>query len=239
LGGALVKENFDVLLVDLDPQANLSLALGIQPHKIRRSTADVLLDSASPLSVSKETTIQGLDILPSNQKMILAERFLPARQNHQYVLKNAFTNLSIYDFIILDCPPSIGIITLNALIATKLLIIPTQSEYLSAYAIRHLLATIREVRKEANPNLIYRILITMLDIRIGSHNVITRQLQNTFGKALFDTIIQIDSKLRESTIAGVPITHYFPKCRGALQYQRLAQELSKNVEKREDKPSSG
>jgi chromosome partitioning protein len=91
------------------------------------------------------------------------------------------------------------------------------------------MATIRNVRQEANPNLMYRILITMLDIRIGSHKVLSAQLQNTFGNAVLETIIQIDSKLRESTIAGLPITHYFPSSRGAQQYQALAQELTQYV----------
>ena len=230
LGGALVNLGQDVLLVDLDPQANLSLALGFPPHKTRHSVADVLLNSASPVSVSKETSIQGLDVLPSSSEMGMAERFLPVRQNYQFILKNALQHLQLYDTIILDCPPSMGVITINALVAANLLIIPTQAEYLSAYALRHVMASIRDIRQESNPNLKYRILITMLDIRIGSHKVISAQLKNTFGTAVLETIIQVDSKLRESTIAGLPITHYLPRCRGAQQYQALAQELAHNVE---------
>ena len=130
-----------------------------------------------------------------------------------------------YDVIILDCPPSMGVITQNALIAADLLVIPTQAEYLSAYALRHVMSTIRAVRQEDNPNLMYRILITMLDKRIGSHKALSAQLHEAFGNAVFDTIIQVDSKLRESTIAGLPITHYVPRSRSALQYRALAQEL--------------
>ncbi len=229
LGGALVEMNQDVLLVDLDPQANLSLSLGFPPHKTRRSIADVLLNSASPTSVSRETSIAGLDVLPSNSEMGMAERFLPIRQNYQFILKKALQPIQHYDTIILDCPPSMGAITLNALIAADLLIIPTQAEYLSAYALRHVMATIRTVRQEANPNLMYRILITMLDIRIGSHKALRAQLQDTFGKAVFETTLQVDSKLRESTIAGLPITHYVPRSRSAIQYRALAQELTQNV----------
>lgn len=235
LGGAMVELEQDVLLVDLDPQANLSLALGFPPHKTRHAVADVMLNSANPTSVSRETSIPGLDVLPSNSEMGMAERFLPIRQNYQYILKNALQSVKHYDTIILDCPPSMGAITLNALIAADLLIIPTQPEYLSAYALRHVMATIRTVRQEANPNLMYRILITMLDIRIGSHKALSAQLHNTFGKAVFETNLQIDSKLRESTIAGLPITHYVPRSRSALQYRALAQELIKNVKKETDK----
>jgi len=231
LGGALVDMDQDVLLVDLDPQANLSLALGFPPHQVRRSVADVMINSESPVSISRETSIPGLDILPANPDMGMAERFLPMRQDYQFILKNKLSNLSLYDTIILDCPPSIGVITTNALIAADLLIIPTQAEFLSAYALRHVMATIRKVREADNPNLMYRILITMFDKRIGSHKALSSQLQNSFGKAVCQTIIQIDSKLRESTIAGLPITHYFPRSRSALQYRALAQELTQYVKK--------
>lgn len=229
LGGALVKLGQDVLLVDLDPQANLSLALGFPPHKTRHSIANVMLNSASPLSISKETSIPGLDVLPSTPEMGMAERFLPIRQNYQQILRNALLPIHLYDSVILDCPPSMGTVTLNALVAANLLIIPTQAEYLSAYALRHVMASIRNVHQDLNPTLKYRVLITMLDIRISTHKVISTQLQNTFGKAVLETIIQIDTKLRESTIAGLPITHYFPRSRGSQQYQALAQELTQYV----------
>jgi chromosome partitioning protein len=229
LGGAFVEMGQDVLLVDLDPQANLSLALSFPPHKVRRSIADVMINSASAVSVSRETTVPGLDVLPSNPEMSMAERFLPMRQDYQFILKNALSAINLYDTIILDCPPSIGVITTNALTAADLLIIPTQAEYLSAYALRHVMATIRNVRETDNPNLMYRILITMYDMRIGSHKALSKQLHNSFGKAVCQTIIQIDSKLRESSIAGLPITNYVPRSRSALQYRALAQELTQNV----------
>ena len=229
LGGALVELEQDVLLVDLDPQANLSLALGLPPHKVRRSVADVIINGATPLSISRETAIPGLDVLPSNEEMGLAERFLPIRQDYQHILRNALKDIQLYDSIILDCPPSMGAITLNALNAADLLIIPTQAEYLSAYALRHVMATIRKVRVEDNPKLTYRILITMLDQRIGSHKALSKQLHNTFGDAIFQTTIQVDSKLRESTIAGLPITQYVSRSRSAQQYRALAQELIQYV----------
>jgi chromosome partitioning protein len=226
LGGALVELEQDILLVDLDPQANLSLALGFPPHQVRRSIADVMINSATIVSTSRETSIPGLDILPANAEMGMAERFLPMRHDYQFILKNALSNVNLYDTIILDCPPSIGVITTNALIAADLLIIPTQAEYLSAYALRHVMAIIRKVRETDNPNLMYRILITMFDMRIGSHKALRKQLNQSFGKAVCQTIIQIDSKLRESTIAGLPITKYVPRSRSAQQYRALAQELT-------------
>ncbi len=231
LGGALVEMGKDVLLVDLDPQANLSLALGVSPHNVRRSIADVLLDSATALSVSRETSIPGLDLIPSNGEMGMAERFLPIRQHYKQILRQALDQIRVYDTIILDCPPSMGSLTQNALAAANLLIIPTQAEYFSAYALRNVMGVIRSIRTQDNPALVYRILITMFDRRIGSHKTISKQLRSTFGNAVFDTEIQIDSKLRESTIAGLPITHYVPRSRGAQQYRALAQELTQYAKK--------
>ncbi len=226
LGGALVEMGKDALLIDLDPQANLSLALGVTPHNVRRSIADVLLNSATALSVSRETSIPGLDLIPSNAETGMAERFLPIRQNYKHVLRQSLDQIRVYDIIILDCPPSMGAISQNALAAANLLIIPTQAEYFSAYALRNVMGTIRSIRAQDNPALTYRILITMLDVRIGSHKVLSKQLRATFGKAIFETKIQIDSKLRESSIAGLPITHYVPRSRSAQQYRALAQELT-------------
>jgi chromosome partitioning protein len=130
-----------------------------------------------------------------------------------------------YDYVLLDCPPALGAITLNALTAANLLIIPTQAEYFSAYALRNMMGTIRRVRQEVNPRLAYRILVTLLDRRNRTHRNIFEQLQTTFGQGVFTTVIEIDTKLRESPIAGVPITHYKPSSRGSQQYRVLAQEL--------------
>jgi len=229
LAGALSELGKEILLVDLDPQANLTLALGISPQKVRRSTTDILLNSATPLSISRETTIPGLDLIPSNLEMGMVERFLPIRQKYKFILREALASIDVYDIIILDCPPSLGVITQNALIAADLMIIPTQAEYFSTYALKNVMGTIQSIRKSDNPGLNYRILITMQDIRLRSHKTLTNQLRTTFDKAVFETVIQIDTKLRETTIAGLPITHYVPRSRGAQQYRALAQELTQYV----------
>ena len=130
-----------------------------------------------------------------------------------------------YNYILLDCPPSLGAITLNALAASDLLLIPTQAEYFSAYALRNMRTVIRRIRKEANPNLAYRILVTLLDRRNRTHRSIYEQLVATFGEGIFETVIEMDTKLRESPIAGQPITRYMPNSRGSLQYRVLAEEL--------------
>jgi chromosome partitioning protein len=234
LGGALVELGYEVLLVDLDAQANLSLGLNINPANVRRSVADMLLNSASLISISRESNVPGMDVVPSNADMGMAERFLPVRQNYEYILKNILLStqsLSSYDFVLLDCPPSLGAVTTNALTAAQFVIIPTQPEYFSAHGLRNLMAMIRRVRTQTNPDLAYFILITMMDRRNRIHRTLSEQLRLTFKEGLLETVIEIDTKLRESNVAGLPITHFTPHSRSALQYRALAQELIQDVQK--------
>jgi chromosome partitioning protein len=232
LGGALAEMGKEVLVIDLDSQSNLTLGLGVNPLKVRRTIADVLMNSVSLVSVSRETAIPGLDIIPSNTEMSLAERFLPVRQGYEYLLKNSLQPVTVYDYVIVDCPPSLGAVTWNAMTAAKLVIAPTQPEYFSAYGLRNVIATIRKVRAQTNADLEYMVLITMMDRRNRIHRTLREQLLATFGKGLLQTIIETDTKLRESTVAGLPITHYFSSSRSAGQYRALAQELVKHVEEK-------
>jgi chromosome partitioning protein len=130
-----------------------------------------------------------------------------------------------YDFVLLDCPPFLGAVTLNALVAADLLIIPTQPEFFSAHALRTMTAAIRQVRNHHNPDLVYRILITLSDRRNRIHREVGEQIRSTFGEGVFQTIIEVDTKLRESAVEGLPITHHKSQSRSALQYDALAQEL--------------
>lgn len=232
LGGALAEMGMEVLVIDLDSQANLTLGLGVNPMKIRRSIADVLMNAASMVSVSRETSVPGLDLIPSNGDMGVAERFLPVRQGYEYLLKNSMQQVTTYDFVIVDCPPSLGAVTWNAMTAAQLVIAPTQPEYFSAYGLRNVMATIRKVRAQTNADLEYMVLITMMDRRNRIHRTLSEQLLATFGKGLLQTVIETDTKLRESTVAGLPITHYFKNSRSAIQYRALAQELVTHVKEK-------
>lgn len=231
LAGALAEENKQILLIDLDPQANLTLALGLNPQQIKRSIARVILNSDKPSSVVHQTNIDGIDLIPSSPEMGLAERFLPIRQNYQTVLRNALFGFVTYDYIIYDCPPALGAITTNALTAADLLIIPTQPEYFSAYALKKMMAAVRQVRANGNPSLIYRVFVTMMDRRNRTHRILLEQLKATFKDGLLNTVIETDTKLRETSIVGLPITSYFPESRSANQYRNLSQELIQDVEK--------
>jgi chromosome partitioning protein len=226
LGAALAELNYRVLLIDLDPQANLSLALGLETEEASLTSANILIESVSLKSAIRKSDIKNLDLIPSSFRIEEAEQFLPMRTHYLLTLREAFeTDPLPYDYILLDCPPALGAITLNALSAANLLVIPTQAEYFSAYALRNMMGTVRRIRQEVNPGLAYRVLVTLLDRRNRTHRNIFEQLQATFGQGVFTTVIEIDTKLRESPIAGVPITHYKSNSRGSQQYRVLAQEL--------------
>ncbi|HEY5902344.1 MAG TPA: ParA family protein [Anaerolineales bacterium] len=227
LGAALAELGQRVLLIDLDPQANLSLALGIEVGPNESSAGNVLIESAPLLGAARPTTVENIRLIPCNSKVEAAEQYLPMRTGYISTLRRAIHNAGSLDceYVLIDCPPALGAITLNALSAADLLIIPTQAEYFSAYALRNMMSMIRRVRQETNPSLAYRILVTMFDRRNRTHRNISDQLRGTFGAGVFNTIIEVDTKLRESPIAAVPITQYKPNTRGSLQYRVLAQEL--------------
>jgi chromosome partitioning protein len=235
LGAALADDGKRVLLIDLDPQGNLSLANGIDINENIHNSSEILLDGLSLEKAIHPTNTANMSIVSSSPKMADAEQFLPPRNNYSTILKNALqVKTKEYDFIIIDCPPSMGAINTNALTAADLLIIPTQAEYFSAYALRDMMTFIRRIRKESNSGLAYRILITLLDERNRTHRTIRDQLQQTFGNGLFQSVIEIDTRLRESPIIGLPITQYRPNSRGAQQYRILAQELIDYVQKQKD-----
>lgn len=241
LGAALAEIGNRVLLIDLDAQANLTLALGFEPGETEKTSSNVLLDNEPIMAACRKTEVKNLDIIASNARIETSEQFLPVRTNYTTTLQRAIRGVTPslpYEYIILDCPPSLGAVTRNALAAADLLLIPTQAEYFSAYALRNMMSLIRRAREEDNPGLAYRILITMLDKRNRTHRDIHDQLRTTFGEGIFNTVIEMDTKLRESPIAGLPITHYKSGARGSIQYRVLAQELMEYAKETENKQTA-
>ena len=226
LGGALVEMGKKVLLMDLDPQSNLTLSLGVETDQKVSSLINLFLEKKNPPEVILETQIQGLNLFPSNGDIRMAERLLPMQPDYQTIIKNILASLEkTYDFIILDCPPFLGAITLNALMTSNLLLLPTQAEYYSVFALKNMMAMVRQVRSLGNPSLRYRLLLTMFDKRNGIHRSLAEHLRSTFTSGVLDTVIEIDTRLRESPLTGLPIVYHAAKSRGALQYRFLAQEI--------------
>jgi chromosome partitioning protein len=204
--------------------------MGVDPSTIQKSVVNVLIEGGKIEDVIQETQVSGLRLAPCNYLMSFAERLLPERPNYETLLRKALRNLYFnFDYILFDCPPFLGAIVTNAMAVSNLLIIPTQAEYFSIHSLRNTMALIRKVRTDLNPQLTYRLLLTMVDGRNRIHRTLSEELHTRFGNGVLETVIQIDTKLRESTLAGVPITVHAPKSRSAEQYRALAQEIRKYV----------
>ncbi len=227
LGACLAEMGKTVLLIDLDPQANLTMSLNLQPGELRRTIGDALLHNATLLSVSRETDVPGLDLVPSSPGLSTVDKSLYRGQRYEFYLHESLAALdrSLYDYVLIDCPPSLGPLMLNALTAAHFLIVPTQAEYYAARSLDNILELVKLVRQKTNPGLSYRILVTMYDRRNSICVRIYERMQARFPQVLFKAVIEVDTKLRESPMLGKPITLYKPDTRGAQQYRALAEEL--------------
>jgi chromosome partitioning protein len=238
LSGAFVESNHRVLAIDLDPQANLSLSLGHEPGRASHSIIDGLLNNMRIEQLIKKTAIENLDLIPSNSQLGMAERLLPSKLNYTMLLRNFLKSGNLpYDYVFIDCPPFLGAITSNALLASDLLILPTQAEYYSVFALRNMMTLIRQVRANGNSQLRYRLLLTMFDKRNKIHCSLAEHLRKTFSNGVFEAVIEVDTKLRESPIIGQPIIFHAPKSRSSLQYRFLAQEIIQYVENKYQQPA--
>jgi chromosome partitioning protein len=226
LGGGLVEAGKSVLLIDLDAQSDLTIALGVNPNIQMNSIHDLFMDGKDIQSLTIETGIPKLFLLPANINLLELEKFLNTLPDGESRLREQLRISTLkYDFILLDCPPHLGSLTMNALTAANLIIMPTQAEYFSIYALRSMMKIVKELREKVNPNLTYRLLITQFDGRSRIHRTMSEHLQKVFGSGVLSSRIEMDTKLRESQIAGMPIIFHSPKCRSAMQYRALSQEI--------------
>ncbi len=224
VAGALAERGYRVLAVDLDPQASLTLALGHRPADIPLSLAQVLDQRVPWHAALLKTEVEHLDVLPATGRLSQIGSHWLATGTYEG-LRRLVQAIRGYHFILFDAPPSLSIFTVNALVAAHLLLIPTQPEYFSAYAIRHVLQLVQWVRETYNPDLKYRIFITMFQKRNRAHALIRSRLEATFGMGLCQTVIGVDTKVREAAIAGVPIQYFASRSRAAEQYRALTQEV--------------
>jgi len=233
LGGALVEAGHPTLLLDLDPSGNLTAGLGYNPRQVKASTADILLGNTTLDELWQPAGPTGLSLVPSGPDMSAAAKVLAVRPHYEKILRRNFQQQELpYDFVIIDCPPSLAAITTAALTATDLAIIPTQCEYFAIQAINTIFGYIGRVRNDHNPQLSYKLLVTMFDLRGKLHSQLYERLKEHYSSAIFDTVIGFDSKLRASQIAGQPITVYASSTRAARQYRDLAKEIDAYVQKR-------
>ncbi|MFT5104072.1 MAG: chromosome partitioning protein [Candidatus Latescibacterota bacterium] len=222
--GVLEKK---VLLIDADPQANASSGLGIDVEGVEVGTYQVLEHTAKAKDVIIATTSPNLDIIPAHIDLVAIEIELVDKENRETMLKRALEGLSdIYDYILIDCAPSLGLLTLNALTAADSVLIPIQCEYFALEGLGKLLNTIKSVQKIHNANLdIEGLLLTMYDSRLRLSNQVVEEVKKHFDEMVFKTIIQRNVRLSEAPSYGESIISYDAGSKGANNYLSLAQEL--------------
>jgi len=222
--GVLEKK---VLLIDSDPQANASSGLGIDTEKIKFSTYHLLENNCDVFEAITTTSSPNVDIIPANIDLVAVEIELVDVENREYMLKNSLNQvIDKYDYILIDCAPSLGLLTLNALTAADSLIIPIQCEYFALEGLGKLLNTVKSVQKIHNEELdIEGLLLTMYDSRLRLSNQVVEEVQNHFNEMVFKTIIQRNVRLGEAPSYGESIINYDVSSKGASNYLSLAKEI--------------
>ncbi|GAB1359902.1 AAA family ATPase [Porphyromonadaceae bacterium] len=227
LAASLAALEQKVLVIDADPQANATSGLGIDLKGVKTSIYECMIDQVSIQEATLNTQIDNLDIVSSRIDLVGAELELLQMENRERVLERILTPLKEdYDFILIDCSPSLGLITVNALTAADSVIIPVQAEYFALEGISKLLNTIKIIKSKLNPKLeIEGFLLTMYDSRLRLANQIYDELKMHFGDMVFDTVIQRNIRLSEAPSHGLPVLLYDAESKGAVNHLQLAQEL--------------
>ena len=234
LAASLATLKKKVLLIDADPQANATSGLGIDPKKLQSSVYECLVDDYPIKSAVLHSQVENLDVLGSRIDLVGAELELINKPSREKVLRTMLASLDKeYDYILIDCSPSLGLITVNALTAANSVIIPVQAEYFALEGISKLLNTVRIIKAKLNTGLhIEGFLLTMYDARLRLANQIYEELKSHFGDIVFTTVIPRNTRLSEAPSHGLPALLYDPQSRGAISHLQLAQEL---IEKENEK----
>jgi chromosome partitioning protein len=224
--GVLEKK---VLLIDADPQANASSGLGIDVDNVEIGTYQVLEHTASINDAIQKTTSPNVDIIPAHIDLVAIEIELVDKEQREYMLQKSLTKLTNkYDYILIDCAPSLGLITLNSLVAADAVIIPIQCEYFALEGLGKLLNTIKSIQNIHNPDLdIEGLLLTMFDSRLRLSNQVVEEVRKHFSTMVFDTIIRRNTRLGEAPSYGESIIAYDATSKGAINYLSLANEIIK------------
>jgi chromosome partitioning protein len=227
LASCLALAGKQVLLVDIDPQANTTSFVGIDKEKVKASTYEVLSSQVNINQAIMETQIPGLSIIPSHLRLVGAEVELLNVEEREYLLRKAFNEVEAnYKYIIIDCPPSLNMLTINALVASNSVLIPMQCEYFALEGLGLLMNTISIVREKLNPELaIEGVLLTMFDSRLNLSRQVAEEIRKFFADKVYQTVINRNVRLSEAPSFGKPIVLYDMLSTGAENYIRLAKEV--------------
>lgn len=232
LGAALAELGKRVLLVDLDPQGNASTGLGVDPDKRKVTTYDLLTGEAELNDAIQATSIQRLMIIPANTDLSSADIELYSNEKRSFLMHDALRQQAIdyyrLDYILIDCPPSLNLLTVNAMVAAHSVLVPLQSEFFALEGLSQLMLTVREVRQTANTNLrIEGIVMTMYDVRNNLSQMVEKDARDNLGDLVFKTVIPRNVRVSEAPSYALPVLEYDSNSRGSQAYRAMAKELVK------------
>ena len=229
LAAALAMQKKKVLLVDADPQANASSGLGVEIQEQENTIYECLVNGIDPHTAIVETSVKNLSLIPSHIDLVGAEIEMLSIENHETLLKGILSQVRTeYDYILIDCSPSLGLITINALTASDSVVIPVQCEFFALEGIAKLLNTIKIIKSQLNPALqIEGFLLTMYDNRLRLSNQVYEEVKRHFGDLVFNAVITRNVRLSEAPSHGMSVLEYDPQSKGAQNYIALAKELIK------------
>lgn len=230
LAAYLSKLGKSVLVVDADPQSNATSGLGFDKSALNQTLCDVLLSGARLDKVVQETSLKNLYLLPTDARLASLEIELATTDKREYALKNALSAASSYDYVLIDCPPALGLLTINALTAADLVLIPVQAEYYALEGLSQLLQVMQTVQASLNQNLeLLGVVVTMFDKRTSLAEQVYDEVGKHFGDKLFETVIPRNVRLAEAPSFGKPVSEHDKWSKGARAYKNLAKEVSSRV----------
>lgn len=230
LGAALAQAGYKTTIIDLDPQGNASTGLGIRTPDRKLTVYDLLLGPESLEQVSMDTQIANLKIVPSTPDLSSADIDLSSVSDRTRILTRKLANLSAEGIILIDCPPALGLLTLNALVAASGVLVPLQTEFYALEGLSQLLATVKHVRQSANPALrVNGILLTMSDYRNNLSQQVEADARNTLGDLVYATVIPRNIRVSEAPSHALPVLNYDPSSKGSLAYKNFASEFATRI----------
>lgn len=226
LGAALAESGHRVVIIDLDPQGNASTGLGIPLEERELTSYDLLTGDASLSDILRDTDIENLRIAPCNRDLSSAEFELSSRPGRTQLLRKKVSRQAGIDYILIDCPPALGLLTVNAMVAADSVLVPLQAEFYALEGLSQLLMTVREVRQTANPDLrIDGVLLTMSDNRNNLSQQVEADARNTLSGLVYKTVIPRNVRLSEAPSHAMPVLQYDPNSKGTIAYRELAKEF--------------